>query len=63
MPFSVSLAPHIHARESTASLMLDVVTALMPCVIAGIWLFGWNAARVVLLSVAFCVALTVYLIL
>lgn len=55
MIYSVSPAPHIHSRETTASLMLDVITALMPCVAAGIWLFGWNAARVILISVALCV--------
>lgn len=57
MQFSVSNAPHVHHRDSTATLMLDVLTALAPCVIAGVWLFGWNALRVVLLSTAFSVAL------
>ena len=55
MTFTVTPAPHIHRRESTQILMLDVLTALSPCVIAGIWLFGWNAARVILISVAACV--------
>ena len=49
--FSVSSAPHIHAKDSTALLMLDVITALMPSVIAGIWLFGWDAARTIIISV------------
>lgn len=49
--FSVSSAPHIHAKDSTAILMLDVITALMPSVIAGIWLFGWDAARTIIISV------------
>lgn len=53
--FAVSGAPHIHAKETTAVLMLDVITALMPTVIAGVWLFGWNAARVIIISVASCV--------
>ena len=57
MQFSVSNAPHVHQKDSTASLMLDVLTALMPCVIAGVWLFGWQALRVTLLSVVFCVGL------
>lgn len=57
MPFSVSAAPHIVQKDSTASLMLDVLTALAPCVIAGVWLFGLNALRVVLLSVVFCVGI------
>ena len=55
--FSVSSAPHIRAKESTSVLMLDVITALAPCFIAGVFLFGWSAARVVLLSVVFCVLL------
>lgn len=55
MQWKVSAAPHVHAKDSTATLMLDVITALMPCVVAGIWLFGWRAALVIVLSVAFCV--------
>lgn len=53
--FSVNSAPHIHQKASTSSLMLDVITALSPCVIAGIWLFGWPAARTLLISTAACV--------
>ena len=53
--FSVSSAPHVRAKDSTAVLMLDVITALMPCAVAGVWLFGWDAARVILISVASCV--------
>lgn len=55
MQWKVSAAPHIHAKDSTATLMRDVLIALLPCVIAGVWLFGWRAALVVVLSVAFCV--------
>jgi electron transport complex protein RnfD len=53
--FSASLAPHIFAKDTTAVLMLDVVAALMPTVAAGIWLFGWSAARVILICVMSCV--------
>ncbi len=53
--FIVSGAPHIHEYASTSGLMLDVITALMPCVVAGIWLFGWGAARTLLISTAACV--------
>ena len=53
--FAVSTAPHIFAKDTTSVLMLDVVTALMPTVVAGIWLFGWNAARVILICVVSCV--------
>lgn len=57
MQFSVSTAPHIHYKDTTAVLMLDVITALMPCAVAGIWLFGFNAARVMLISILSCVLL------
>ena len=53
--FSASLAPHIFAKDTTAVLMLDVIAALMPTIAAGIWLFGWNAARVILICVVSCV--------
>ena len=43
--FAVSAAPHIFAKDTTSVLMLDVIAALMPTVAAGIWLFGWAAAR------------------
>ena len=55
--FSVSAAPHIFARNTTTILMRDVLTALLPVVAAGIWFFGWNAARVILICVASCVLL------
>lgn len=54
--FSVSAAPHIFAKNTTSALMLTVVTALLPTVAAGIWFFGWSAARVVILCVVSCVA-------
>ena len=57
MQFIASPAPHVHHKDRTATLMLDVLTALMPAVVAGVWLFGWNALRVIALSVVFCVGL------
>lgn len=55
MIWKVSPAPHIHHKDTTATLMLDVITALMPCVIASVWLFGLRAALITVLSVIFCV--------
>lgn len=55
--FSVSAAPHIFARQTTTILMSDVLMALLPTVAAGVWFFGWNAARVVLICVGSCVGL------
>lgn len=53
----VGNAPHVHSRNTTSVLMLDVIAALMPCVAAGAWLFGWGALGVVAISTLCCVAL------
>ena len=55
--FLVSGAPHIHARATTSVLMLDVIAALTPAFLCGVWLFGLSALRVVLLSTVFAVLL------
>ena len=48
----LSYSPHIRDNTTTAKIMLDVILALLPAAIAGIYFFGWNAAKVILLSVA-----------
>lgn len=52
----VSASPHLHGEESTRTLMLDVLIALLPSLIWGIYLFGWRALSLTLLSVLSCVA-------
>lgn len=42
-------SPHIRSRQSTARMMLDVVTALLPALAAGIFMLGLRALWVVLL--------------
>ena len=49
---NVSLAPHIHAKSSTQSVMLDVIIALLPATIAAIVLFGLPALWIILTCVA-----------
>lgn len=51
----VSMPPHIHEKEGISGIMLDVIIALMPAVIAGIYYFGYRAAAVIVTSVASCV--------
>ncbi len=51
----VSSSPHIHAEESISSIMLDVIIALIPATICGLYFFGWRAALVLLTSIAACV--------
>ncbi len=48
----VTPSPHVHGRDTTAGIMIDVVIALIPAVIAGVILFGWRALCVIAVSVA-----------
>lgn len=54
--FHVSQPPHIRANDDTRSIMLDVVIALMPCLIAGVYFFGYRALVITLISVASAIA-------
>ena len=53
--FIVSSSPHIHAEDSISSIMLDVLIALIPSTICGIYFFGYRALLVILTSIAACV--------
>ncbi len=48
----LSTAPHIKTRRTTRSIMLDVLIALLPASIAGIVYFGWQAAVIIVISLA-----------
>mgnify|MGYP003623570112 CR=1 FL=1 len=51
MSLRLSTGPHILARTSTRSIMLDVLIALLPTTAAGIYFFGLDAAIVLAVSV------------
>ena len=53
----VSPSPHIHSKDATRSLMLDVVIALIPAVICSVVFYGWQELLVLGVSVASCVLL------
>jgi Na+-translocating ferredoxin:NAD+ oxidoreductase subunit D len=53
---SVSPSPHVHGKESTQKLMLNVVIALIPAFIASVLYFGTGAIIVTAASVASCLA-------
>ena len=53
----VSPSPHIHSKDSTRSLMLDVVIALIPAVICSVVFYGWRELLLLAVSVATCVLL------
>lgn len=49
-------SPHIRQRISVRSIMADVVIALLPATAASVYFFGMDAALIILVSVATCVA-------
>jgi Na+-translocating ferredoxin:NAD+ oxidoreductase subunit D len=52
---TLSNSPHIHAKDTTRSLMGDVIIALLPALAASVYYFGNGAAIVTLVSVLSCV--------
>ncbi len=58
--FHVSAAPHSRSPITTKSIMRDVILALVPAGIFGIYNFGINALTVIVVTIAACV-LTEYL--
>ncbi len=55
MNLTVSASPHIRGKDTTRRLMLDVVIALLPALIAGVLVHGIRAAAVA--AVCVCAAL------
>lgn len=53
--FTVSASPHISSAESTKTIMLDVIIALAPALIAGWFYFGIRALAVACVSIVSCV--------
>jgi len=47
----MSVSPHIHSGRSTSRIMLDVVIALLPSVVAGTVIFGLRALGVIAVCV------------
>lgn len=50
--FNVSVSPHIKAKETVSTIMRDVLIALVPAGIAGIYFFGFQAALVIITAIA-----------
>ncbi|MBE6541991.1 MAG: RnfABCDGE type electron transport complex subunit D [Ruminococcaceae bacterium] len=53
---TVSPSPHIKSPETTTTVMLDVLIALIPAFVWGVYVFGMRALAVALISVIACVA-------
>jgi len=54
--YTVSSSPHIKSNDSVQGIMRDVIIALIPATIAGIYFFGVKALLVTLVSVVSCIA-------
>lgn len=52
----VTESPHIRGRLTTSGIMLDVIIALMPTLLAGVIIFGARAAVLAAVCVVSCVA-------
>ena len=52
----VSVSPHLDSGRSTRGIMLDVIIALIPALVAGCIIFGMRSLLVVAVSVATCLA-------
>ena len=50
-----SSSPHIRSNEDTRSIMLDVIIAMIPALCMSIYVFGFQALVLTLISVASCV--------
>lgn len=53
----VSVSPHYHSKNSTRRVMLDVIIALLPALIASCVIFGLRSLLLTAVSAAACVAL------
>ena len=52
----VSLAPHIRSNDTVRKIMLDVIIALVPAMIASVYFFGMRSILLILTCVVACVA-------
>lgn len=51
---SVASSPHASSPVGTKNLMRDVLIALIPAMVMGVWVFGPRALTMTLVSVVFC---------
>lgn len=51
----MSSSPHIRSNASTSRIMLDVLIALIPASLAGVYFFGLDAALTIIVCVVSCV--------
>ena len=52
----VSVSPHLRSTRTTQNIMLDVLIALCPALVASVIIFGIRSLLLTLVSAAACVA-------
>lgn len=52
---NVSSNPHVRSKDTTSSIMLDVLIALLPATVFGIYNFGFNALLLIVVCMATCI--------
>ncbi len=57
MKLTVSSSPHLHGKTTTGHIMRDVLIALVPCVLAGVFLYGFRSLLVVSVCTLLCILL------
>ena len=55
----LAVSPHVHSGRSTSGIMLDVLIALLPATVAGVYIFGLRALAVIGVCVGACLAFEV----
>lgn len=56
MQLNYNTSPHLRGKDTTSRIMLDVIIALMPALIVGIYFQGFRALAVTLVSIAAAVS-------
>ena len=51
----VSSSPHLHKGNDVQKIMIHVIIALIPACLVGIYVFGWSAAQVLIITIISCV--------
>lgn len=52
---SVSSSPHVRSEDNVRGIMLDVIIALMPALVWSIYIFGFRALSVTVISIVACI--------
>ena len=52
---NISVSPHFHDKSTTQSIMIDVITALLPTAVMGIIIYGISALSVIATGIGFAI--------